>query len=78
MAYAAFEFTDKIIAALGGKTGIIVPSYVNLSLPGGDAIKKEIGEDLEYFSAPVELGVCFLYLFIHSFHALILRPSPRV
>jgi malate dehydrogenase len=56
MAYAAFEFTDKVIAAWKGKTGIIVPSYVNLSLPGGDAIKKEIGEDLEFFSAPVELG----------------------
>lgn len=58
MAYAAFEFTDKIISALNGEKGIIAPSYVNLTLPGGDAIKKEIGEDLEFFSAPVELGVC--------------------
>jgi len=57
MAYAAFEFTEKIIAAKNGTKGIVVPSYVNLVLPGGDAIKKEIGDDLEFFSAPVELGV---------------------
>jgi malate dehydrogenase len=59
MAYAGAEFAAKVLRALKGEKGIIAPSYVNLSADktGGDAVKKEIGEDLEYFSSNVELGV---------------------
>ncbi|KAI5823868.1 malate dehydrogenase [Schizophyllum commune Tattone D] len=58
MAYAGAEFAIKVIDAINGKSGIIAPTYVHLSADkaGGDAIKKEIGRDLEYFSSNVELG----------------------
>ncbi|KAH7882218.1 malate dehydrogenase [Phlebopus sp. FC_14] len=58
MAYAGAEFAGKVIRALKGEKGIITPSYVNLTADknGGNALKKELGKDLEYFSAPVELG----------------------
>jgi malate dehydrogenase len=57
MAYAGAEFATKVIRALNGEKGIVAPTYVNLvsALPGADALKKEVGVD--YFSAPVELGV---------------------
>ncbi|KZT23054.1 malate dehydrogenase [Neolentinus lepideus HHB14362 ss-1] len=58
MAYAGAEFAEKILRAVKGEKGIVAPTYVHLSADkaGGDAIKKEIGKDLDYFSAPVELG----------------------
>ncbi|EGN94898.1 hypothetical protein SERLA73DRAFT_187996 [Serpula lacrymans var. lacrymans S7.3] len=58
MAFAGAEFAGKVIRALNGEKGIVAPSYVNLAADktGGEALKKEIGKDLEYFSAPVELG----------------------
>ncbi|KAE9406064.1 malate dehydrogenase [Gymnopus androsaceus JB14] len=56
MAYAGAEFAVKVIQALNGKKGIIAPSFVSLTIDGGEALKKEIGADLEFFSAPVELG----------------------
>ncbi|KIP06377.1 hypothetical protein PHLGIDRAFT_19452 [Phlebiopsis gigantea 11061_1 CR5-6] len=58
MAYAGAEFAEKIIRALRGETGIVAPSFVHLESDpaSGAALKKEIGKDLEYFSAPVELG----------------------
>ena len=59
MAYAGAEFAEKIIRAVKGEKGIVAPSFVNLAADkeGGEALKKEIGSDLDYFSAPVELGV---------------------
>lgn len=59
MAYAGAEFAAKVLRALKGEKGIVAPSYVNLAADktGGDALKKTIGEGIEYFSAPVELGV---------------------
>lgn len=59
MAYAGAEFAQKVIRAIKGEKGIIAPTFVHLSSEpaGGAALKKEIGKDLEYFSAPVELGV---------------------
>ena len=59
MAYAGAEFAYKVIRAAKGEKGIVAPTFVNLAADkeGGDALKKEIGRDLEYFSAPVELGV---------------------
>lgn len=62
MAYAGAEFASKIIRAIGGEKGIIAPTYVNLEAPGGDALKKELGQELEYFSALVELGVRFRFV----------------
>ncbi len=64
MAYAGAEFAAKVIKAIKGEKGIVAPTFVNLASDkaSGDALKKEIGQDLEYFSAPVELGVC-IWLF---------------
>lgn len=65
MAYAGAEFAGKIIRALNGEKGIVAPTFVNLTADkvGGEALKGELGElgkDIEYFSAPVELGVRLL------------------
>ena len=59
MAYAGADFAEKLIRAVKGEKGIVAPTFVNLASDkeGGDVIKKEIGRDLDYFSAPVELGV---------------------
>ncbi|KAF8515722.1 malate dehydrogenase [Hysterangium stoloniferum] len=58
MAYAGAEFANAIIKALSGEKGIVLPSYVNLSADkdGGAAVVVDIGKELEYFSARVELG----------------------
>ncbi len=59
MAFAGAEFASKVIRAANGEKGIVAPTFVNLAADkeGGGALKKEIGDDLDYFSAPVELGV---------------------
>lgn len=64
MAFAGAEFAGKIIRAIKGEKGIVVPTFVNLTADpaGGDALKKELGKDIEYFSAPVTLGVRLLSL----------------
>ncbi|KAI8998929.1 malate dehydrogenase [Trametes punicea] len=58
MAYAGNEFANKVIRAVKGEKGIVAPAFVSLAADkqGGDALKKEIGRDLDFFSAPVELG----------------------
>ncbi|KIO27765.1 hypothetical protein M407DRAFT_14844 [Tulasnella calospora MUT 4182] len=58
MAQAGYQFANLIIEAIKGKKGIITPSYVNLAADaaGGEAIKKELGAEVEYFSSRVELG----------------------
>ncbi|KAI0781262.1 malate dehydrogenase [Trametes elegans] len=58
MAYAGAEFAYKVIRAAKGEKGIVAPTFVNLAADkeGGEALKKEIGRELDYFSAPVELG----------------------
>jgi len=58
MAYAGAQFADMMLKALKGEKGIITPSFVHLTADkaGGDALKKELGKELDYFSAPVELG----------------------
>lgn len=63
MAYAGAEFAGKVIRALKGEKGIVAPTFVNLDADkvGGKALKGEIGEDIQYFSAPVELGVRLLH-----------------
>jgi len=51
------RFAEKIMKAAKGEKGIVEPTYVYLpGVAGGDAIAKEVGVD--YFSVPVELGVC--------------------
>jgi len=59
MAYAGAEFAVKVIRAIKGEKGITVPSYVNLAAhpEGGEALKKDLSRELDYFSSPVELGV---------------------
>jgi len=59
MAYAGAEFASKVIRALKGEKGIVTPTYVNLSADpeGGAALTKELGSELAYFSANIELGV---------------------
>ena len=50
--------------AMKGQKGIVEPTYVYLpGVAGGDAIAKETGVD--YFSVPVELGVCAEILSTH-------------
>lgn len=67
MAAAAAEFGELLIDALQGVQGRITPAYVSLDVPGGEAIKKEIVEDLDYFAGPVEFGVSlFEFSFIYS------------
>jgi malate dehydrogenase len=63
MAYAGAEFAEKVLRALKGETGIIAPSYVHLTAEkaGGEALQKELGRNLEFFSAQVELSVCDSY-----------------
>jgi len=58
MAHAGAEFAAKILRAINGETGITTPSYVNLTSDssGGEALKKELGKELDYFSPVVELG----------------------
>ena len=58
MAFAGAEFATKVLKAIRGEKGIIAPTYVHLSADeaGGAALKKELGTELEYFSANVEIG----------------------
>ncbi|VDC07241.1 unnamed protein product [Peniophora sp. CBMAI 1063] len=58
MAFAGAEFATKVLKAIRGEKGIIAPTYVHLSADeaGGAALKKELGTDLEFFSANVEIG----------------------
>jgi len=61
MAYAGAEFAAKILRAVNGEKGIIVPSYVSVTADaeGGAALTKELGQELAFFSSNVELGVRF-------------------
>jgi malate dehydrogenase len=59
MAYAGAAFASKVLRALAGEKGIVTPSYVHLNADreGGAALKKEVGRDLDYFSANIQIGV---------------------
>lgn len=65
MAYAGAEFATKVIKALAGEKGLVAPSYVHLDADkeGGATVKKEIGKELDYFSANVQIGVMSLSIF---------------
>ncbi|KAK7014207.1 malate dehydrogenase [Favolaschia claudopus] len=58
MAYAGFEFANKIIRAINGEKGIVAPSFVALKADAAGAaeLTKELGAELEFFSSNVELG----------------------
>ncbi|KAF8889080.1 malate dehydrogenase [Infundibulicybe gibba] len=58
MAYAGAEFAVKVLRALNGEKGVVAPTFVSLAadVDGGAALKKELGQDLEYFSSRVEFG----------------------
>jgi len=58
MAYAGFEFANKIVRAIKGEKGIVAPSFVALEADpaGGAALAKELGTELEFFSSRIELG----------------------
>jgi malate dehydrogenase len=58
MAYAGAEFAAKVLRAIKGEQGLTAPSYVNLAADpaGGEALKKELGTELEYFSSVVRLS----------------------
>jgi malate dehydrogenase len=56
MAYAGYKFAEQLIAAaFEGKKGVVAPSYVYVA--DHKDVQKEIGQDLAFFSVPVELGV---------------------
>ena len=59
MAYAGAEFAAKVLRAIKGERGLTAPSYVNLAADpaGGEALRKELGAELDYFSSIVQLGV---------------------
>ncbi|GAA5856185.1 hypothetical protein JCM9279_000930 [Rhodotorula babjevae] len=55
MAYAGYKFAAQLIsAAFEGKTGVVAPSYVYVK--GNADVTNAIGQDLSFFSVPVELG----------------------
>ncbi|KAL0952411.1 hypothetical protein HGRIS_006685 [Hohenbuehelia grisea] len=58
MAYAGAEFASKVLRAVKGEKGVKAPTYVSLAADpkGAEALKKELGQELEYFSSIVELG----------------------
>ncbi len=52
------RFAEKVIKASKGVKGLVEPSFVYLpGIPGGAEIAKKTG--VEFFSVPIELGVCF-------------------
>jgi malate dehydrogenase len=59
MAYAGAEFANRVIRAINGEKGLVCPSYVHLDADssGGATVRREIGRELDYFSANVQLGV---------------------
>ena len=51
------RFAEAVLKGLTGEKGIVTPTFVYLQgIPGGEEIFKETG--CEFFSVPVELGVC--------------------
>jgi malate dehydrogenase len=62
MAYAGAAFAMQVLKAAQGERNIVTPSFVHLSSDkaGGDALKKELGVDIDYFSSKVGLGVSVL------------------
>lgn len=48
MAYAAAEFTDALLRAAAGESGVIEPAFVKSDLFASEGV--------EYFSSPIELG----------------------
>lgn len=51
------SFAEKVIKASKGEKGIVEPTFVYLpGIAGGSEIAKDTG--IDYFSVPVELGVC--------------------
>ncbi|KAL0078816.1 malate dehydrogenase [Phycomyces blakesleeanus] len=60
MAFAGARFTLNILeAAIRGTSGVVECTYVHLDADkeGAKAIKSVVGDDIEYFSVPVELGI---------------------
>lgn len=64
MAYAGAYFANLILQALKGDKGIVAPSYVSLEADptGASLLKKDLDQELAYFSSNVELGVCPFFL----------------
>lgn len=55
---AGYYFVQRLIsAAFEGKTGVVEPSYVYTKDEA--SLASEIGESLDFFSVPVELGVSY-------------------
>lgn len=59
MAQAAYVFSERVLeAAFLGKKDVTFPAYVALAADkeGGEAVAKELGEEVEYFSVRVTFG----------------------
>ncbi|GAA6058147.1 hypothetical protein JCM3770_001948 [Rhodotorula araucariae] len=55
MAYAGYKFAAQLIsAAFEGKKGVVAPSFVYVQ--DDKEIQSTVGQDLAFFSVPVELG----------------------
>lgn len=76
MAYAGAEFAEKVIRAFKGEKGIVAPSYVNLlaDKEAAKTISQEIGKELDYFSANIELGVCIVFFLMKNLCELTFMP----
>jgi malate dehydrogenase len=60
MAYAGFRFVESLIHAKWlGKKSVVEYGYIFLKngTDGGESVRKLIGDDVDYFSVPIELGV---------------------
>jgi malate dehydrogenase len=59
MAFAGARFALNIVdAVVNNKAGIVECTYVHLDADkaGAESVKNAVGNDVEYFSVPVELG----------------------
>ncbi|GAA5848561.1 hypothetical protein JCM3766R1_005295 [Sporobolomyces carnicolor] len=55
MAYAGYKFaSDLLSAAFDNKSGVVAPSYVYVKESAD--LQKEIGQEVDFFSVPVQLG----------------------
>ncbi|TIA74880.1 hypothetical protein E3P91_00681 [Wallemia ichthyophaga] len=57
MAYAGSKFLNAVVSSVYADKPSVIQAYVYLpELPGGDAIKNDIGKDVSYFSVSLQLG----------------------
>lgn len=56
MAFAGARFATAVLEAASGKSSSSGPEYSYIDVSGDSNVAKELGEEVQYFSVPVELG----------------------